>query len=152
VVSITPRPRFTPGGKSPRYPLYRRLGGPQSRSGRRGKRKNPLPLSGIEPRPLIRQYISLYGLLKTSLYEPLINSVVPLFTSLFAVFTTLFLLLHDTSVSFCFRSLHVASASRSSEVVCPSCALQSFRVPTQRIRPFSPDSASRSVSRPELKH
>jgi hypothetical protein len=23
-------------GKSPRYPLYRRLGGPQSRSGRRG--------------------------------------------------------------------------------------------------------------------
>jgi hypothetical protein len=30
------RPRFTPGGKDPRYPLYRRLGGPQSRSGHRG--------------------------------------------------------------------------------------------------------------------
>jgi hypothetical protein len=30
-----------PRGKSPRYPLYRRLGGPQSRSGRRGYRKNP---------------------------------------------------------------------------------------------------------------
>jgi hypothetical protein len=28
-VSVTPRPRFTPG-KGPWYPLYRRLGGPQS--------------------------------------------------------------------------------------------------------------------------
>jgi hypothetical protein len=39
-----------PWGKDPRYPLYRRLGGPQSRSGHRGYRKNPLPLPGIEPR------------------------------------------------------------------------------------------------------
>jgi hypothetical protein len=39
-----------PRGKDPRYPLYRRLGGPQSRSGHRGYRKNPLPLPGIEPR------------------------------------------------------------------------------------------------------
>jgi hypothetical protein len=39
-----------PRGKDPRYPLYRRLGGPQSRSGHRGRRKNPLPLPGIEPR------------------------------------------------------------------------------------------------------
>jgi hypothetical protein len=31
VVSVTTRPRFYP-----RYPLYRRLGGPQSRSGHRG--------------------------------------------------------------------------------------------------------------------
>jgi hypothetical protein len=38
-----------PRGKNPRYPLDRRLGGPQSRSGRRGQKKN-LPLSGIEPR------------------------------------------------------------------------------------------------------
>jgi hypothetical protein len=37
-------------GKDPRYPLYRRLGGPQSRSGHRGYRKNPLPLPGIESR------------------------------------------------------------------------------------------------------
>jgi hypothetical protein len=28
------------GGKSPRYPLDRRLGGPQSQSGRRGEEKN----------------------------------------------------------------------------------------------------------------
>ena len=31
-VSLTPRPLFTPGGKT-RYPLYRRLGGLQDRSG-----------------------------------------------------------------------------------------------------------------------
>jgi hypothetical protein len=31
-----PRPRFYPRGKDPRYPLYRRLGGPESRSGHRG--------------------------------------------------------------------------------------------------------------------
>jgi hypothetical protein len=39
-----------PRGKDLRYPLYRRLGGPQSRSGHRGCRKNPLPLPRIEPR------------------------------------------------------------------------------------------------------
>jgi hypothetical protein len=39
-----------PRGKDPRYPLYRRLSGPQSRSGHRGYRKNALPLLGIEPR------------------------------------------------------------------------------------------------------
>jgi hypothetical protein len=50
VVSVTPRPRFTPGERTPRYPLYRRLGGPQSWSGHRGYRKNSLPVSGIEPR------------------------------------------------------------------------------------------------------
>jgi hypothetical protein len=36
VVSITPRPLY-PRGKSPRYPLGRRLDGPQSRSGRHGE-------------------------------------------------------------------------------------------------------------------
>jgi hypothetical protein len=50
VVSVTPLPRFYSRGKDPRYPLYRRLGGPQSRSGHRGQRKNPLLLPGIEPR------------------------------------------------------------------------------------------------------
>jgi hypothetical protein len=39
-----------PRGKDPRYPVDKRLGGPQSRSGRRGQKKNPLPLLGIEPR------------------------------------------------------------------------------------------------------
>jgi len=34
-VSVTPRPLFTPG--KTRYPLYRRLGGPQGRSGQMRK-------------------------------------------------------------------------------------------------------------------
>jgi hypothetical protein len=40
--------RFTQG-KSRRYPLDRRLGGIQSRSGHGGEEKNSKPLSGIEP-------------------------------------------------------------------------------------------------------
>jgi hypothetical protein len=36
-------------GKSPWYPLERRLDGPQSRSGRGGEEKNSQPLPGIEP-------------------------------------------------------------------------------------------------------
>jgi hypothetical protein len=35
-----------PRGKDPRYPLERRLGGPQSRYGHRGWRNNPLPVPG----------------------------------------------------------------------------------------------------------
>jgi hypothetical protein len=35
-----------PRGKDPRYPLYRRLGGPQNRSGHRGNRKNPFAPTG----------------------------------------------------------------------------------------------------------
>jgi hypothetical protein len=38
VVSFTPRPIYS-RGKSPRYPVDRRLGGPQSRSGRHGEVK-----------------------------------------------------------------------------------------------------------------
>jgi hypothetical protein len=39
VVSFTPRPLYL-RGKSPRYPLDRRLGGPQSRSGHSGDEEN----------------------------------------------------------------------------------------------------------------
>jgi hypothetical protein len=42
-------PAALPQGKRPWYPLDRRLGGPQSRSGRGGEEKNSRPLSGIEP-------------------------------------------------------------------------------------------------------
>jgi hypothetical protein len=38
VVSFAPQP-FYPQGKSPQYPLNRRLGGPQNKSGRRGEKK-----------------------------------------------------------------------------------------------------------------
>jgi hypothetical protein len=41
--------RFTPQGKSLSYPFDRRLGGPQSRSGRGGEEKNSQPPPGIEP-------------------------------------------------------------------------------------------------------
>jgi hypothetical protein len=40
-----------PRGRNPRHELDRRLGGPQSRSGRCEVERNHLPLPGIEPRP-----------------------------------------------------------------------------------------------------
>jgi hypothetical protein len=45
-----------PRRKDPRYPLDRRLGGPQSRSGRRDEKKNPLPQSGIEPQSVVTSF------------------------------------------------------------------------------------------------
>jgi hypothetical protein len=50
VVSFTPRPLY-PQGKSLRYPLDRRLGGPQSRSGRHGEEKNLGPTGTRSPTP-----------------------------------------------------------------------------------------------------
>jgi hypothetical protein len=38
-------------GKNPQYPLDRRLGGPQSRSGCGGEKKNSQPLLGLPPPP-----------------------------------------------------------------------------------------------------
>jgi hypothetical protein len=49
VVSFTPRPLY-PKGKSPWYPLDRRLGGPQSRSGRCGEEKKSIPCWESNPR------------------------------------------------------------------------------------------------------
>jgi hypothetical protein len=48
MVSFTPRSLY-PQGKSPWYPVDRRLGGPQSRSGRGGEEKNSQPQLGLEP-------------------------------------------------------------------------------------------------------
>jgi hypothetical protein len=48
VVSLTPQPLYPPG-KSPWYPLDRRLDEPQSRSGRGGEEKNSQPPPQIEP-------------------------------------------------------------------------------------------------------
>jgi len=45
VVSFTPLPLY-PQGKSPWYPLNRRLGEPQNRSGRGGEEKNSQPPIG----------------------------------------------------------------------------------------------------------
>jgi hypothetical protein len=44
-------PASIPQRKEPRYPLDRRLGGPQGRSGRCGEENILLTLSAIEPRP-----------------------------------------------------------------------------------------------------
>jgi hypothetical protein len=48
VVSFTPRPLY-PQEKIPWYPLDRRLGGLQSRSGLGDEEKNTQPSPGIEP-------------------------------------------------------------------------------------------------------
>ena len=56
VVSSTARPLFTPG--KTQYPLYRRLGGPQGRSGQ-ARKISPLP--GFDPRnvqPVASPYIN----------------------------------------------------------------------------------------------
>jgi len=47
VFSFTPRPLYTQGNR-PRYPLDRRLGGSQFRSGRGGKENNSQAAPGIE--------------------------------------------------------------------------------------------------------
>jgi hypothetical protein len=52
VVSFTPRPLY-PQEKNAWYPLYRRLGGPQSRSGRGSDEIISCPLPGLEP-PIIQ--------------------------------------------------------------------------------------------------
>jgi hypothetical protein len=52
VVNFTPRPLY-PRGKRPGYPLDRRLGGPQSRSGRFGEEKNSWPCRDSNPDPSV---------------------------------------------------------------------------------------------------
>ena len=62
-VSITPRPLFTPG--KTRYPLYRRLGGPQGRSGQVRKISPP---TGIRSPDRQTRSQSLYRLSYTGPY------------------------------------------------------------------------------------
>jgi hypothetical protein len=57
VVSYTPWPLY-PQGKSPWYPFDRRLGGPQSRSGRSGEEKNYQPPPESNPRTPIVQPVA----------------------------------------------------------------------------------------------
>jgi hypothetical protein len=58
LVSFTPRSLY-PQGKSPWYPLDRRLDGPQSRSGRGGEEENSLRLPALEP-PIIQTVAQRY--------------------------------------------------------------------------------------------
>jgi hypothetical protein len=58
VANFTSRPLY-PQGKSPCYPLHRRLGSFQNRSGHGGEEKNPQPLPGLEPptfQPVAQRY------------------------------------------------------------------------------------------------
>jgi hypothetical protein len=58
VVSFTPWPVYSQGRK-PWYPLDRRLGGPQNRSGRGNQEKNSRHLPGLEPlimQPVAQHY------------------------------------------------------------------------------------------------
>jgi hypothetical protein len=58
VISFTHQPLY-PQGESTWYPLDRRLGGPQSRSGHGGEEKNSQPLPGLEP-PIIQPVAQRY--------------------------------------------------------------------------------------------
>jgi hypothetical protein len=62
VVSFAPRPLY-PQGMSPWYPLGKRLGGPQSCSGRGGEEKNsqPPPPQDLNPRtPIVQPIVQRY--------------------------------------------------------------------------------------------
>jgi len=48
VISLMPRPLYHQG-KSPRYPLEKKLGRSQNRSGHGAEQKNSQPPPGIEP-------------------------------------------------------------------------------------------------------
>jgi hypothetical protein len=68
VVSSTTRPLYSQE-KSPWYPLDRRMGGSQSRSGRGGEEKNSYPLPGLEPliiQPVAQRYTTELSLLRIS--------------------------------------------------------------------------------------
>jgi hypothetical protein len=66
------RPLY-PRGKSSRYPFDRRLGGPQSRSGRGGEEKNSQPLPGLES-PIIQSEAQRYTAKLTRLRD-LVNTI-----------------------------------------------------------------------------
>jgi hypothetical protein len=51
-------PATLPQGKRPWYPLYSRLGGTQSHSGRSGEEKNSQPRQESNPRTLIFQPVA----------------------------------------------------------------------------------------------
>jgi hypothetical protein len=48
-----------PHGKNPWYPLDRRLGGPETQSGRRGEEKNSQPIPGLET-PIIQSVVIVF--------------------------------------------------------------------------------------------
>jgi hypothetical protein len=74
VVSFTHRSLYLQG-KSPWYPLDRRLGGPQSRSGRGGEEKNSQCSPGLEP-PLIQSVAQRHTTKSSQLLEETVHSYI----------------------------------------------------------------------------
>jgi hypothetical protein len=74
VVSFTPQSLY-PQGKSTWYPLDRRMGGPQSHSGRGGEEVNSQPLPGLELpiiQPVAQRYTAELSRLLTKIISELI--------------------------------------------------------------------------------
>jgi hypothetical protein len=82
VVSFTTQPLYLQG-KSPWYPFDRRLGGPQSRSGRGGEEESSKPLPELEPpiiQPIAQRYtteLSEDKLLRTYYNQPVLYNYNP---------------------------------------------------------------------------
>jgi hypothetical protein len=68
VVSFMPQLLY-PQGKSPWYPLDRKLGEPQSQSGRSGEEKNSQSLPGLKP-PIIQPVAQCYTTEPSQLLNP----------------------------------------------------------------------------------
>jgi hypothetical protein len=75
VVSFTPRPLYLQG-KSHQYPLDRKLGGPQSRSGRGGEEKNSQPCRESNPRTPMRMMMMIIIIIPLLSAKMLINVVI----------------------------------------------------------------------------
>ena len=71
-VSVTPRPLFTPG--KTRYPLYRRLRGPQGRSGQVRKISPPPGFDNRTVQPVASRYTDYATRATTLQYTPLFMS------------------------------------------------------------------------------
>jgi hypothetical protein len=105
-------PAALPPGKSPLYPLDRRLGGPQSRSEHGGEAKNSQPLPRFEP-PIIQPVAQRYttevsiGLILSA------NNIMWVIVTWF-FFQLVFISLLRVSVSFLMYSLSVLFIARRS--------------------------------------
>ena len=111
-VSVTPRPLFTPG--KTRYPLYRRLCGPQ---GRFGQVRKISPPPGFDPRtvqPVASRYTDwatwlTYIILRLSLivFNSILSSLPTAFYSYLPIFSSVSLL----SLQFVYKRLHLPKMS-----------------------------------------
>jgi hypothetical protein len=105
VVSFTPRPLY-PQGKSPCYPLDRRLSGSQSRSGCGGEKKNSQPLPGLKS-PIIQPISQRYT-------TELSRLLLVLYVLAFINEKLLLVYLHGTCKLYCYKATNGRYSSYSS--------------------------------------